>query len=75
MNNQKNKSLTSEGEIVQLLKLALIEPNMIMNRTTRRLTPVKMLFMREDSLTPMANIALKSQIEFSWFLFCLLIIY
>ena len=50
--------LTSEGEIVQLLKSAFNEPAMIINRTTRRLTPVKILFIREDSLTPIDNIPL-----------------
>lgn len=49
---------TSESCKVQFLKSALIEPNMIINKTTIKLTPVNKLFILDDSLTPIAKIPL-----------------
>lgn len=42
--------------MVQFLKSALIAPTIIINVTTHKFTPVKILFIKDDSLTPSTKI-------------------
>ena len=65
--------LTSDSFRDQFLKSAFIDPNMTMNKTTIKLTPVNKLFMRDDSFTPMANIPfflLNAKLLFEILTFC-----